>query len=182
MLLQTVVKLVFPSVCFLIGMASLVFKGGGFGLFVGLLFFSMGFLHIVSARFRLFIRTYGEAADPKDEFVVSRNEIVSGLKEMITDSGAIEAKQLSINSFRGTVEFAKCHEVLIALIPICLEQPDRPDEDSITVESGWGIAYFCPVDGTWKATPFFHFHKQSVIDAFGKSLSSILEVSMKTLK
>ena len=101
MLLQTVVKLVFPSVCFLIGMASLVFKGGGFGLFVGLLFFSMGFLHIVSARFRLFIRTYGEAADPKDEFVVSRNEIVSGLKEMITDSGPLKRSNSALIRLEG---------------------------------------------------------------------------------
>lgn len=180
-MLRIIDKLVFPTMCFLIGLGSLFFKPGALGLFAGLLFFSLGMLHIASARFRLFVRTHGEDADPKDEFVVSRNEITSSLKTMISDSGAVDAGQFSNSSFQGTVEFDKCHDVPIALIPVRLNQPDHLSEASVHVGAGWGITYFCPADDKWKATPFFHVDKQSVIDAFGKSLSSILQLTLEKL-
>ena len=181
-MLQSVEKSIFPGVCFLIGLGSLIFKGGGWGLAVGLLFFVMGILHIKSARFPIFFRTYGEAADAKDKFIVSRNEIVSDLKAMISHSGAVDAERFGVNSFQGTVEFADCHEVPIALIPVGLEKPDCPDDGVLQVGSGWGVAYFCPADDRWKATPFFHFNKPDVIDAFSNGLGSILQASLETLK
>jgi len=178
---STVEKLVFPCVCFLLGLLAL-FSKEGFGIAACLVLFLMAFLYFASARFRLYVDAHNDSADPKDEFVVSRNEIMSGLKTMISNSGAVDAEQFGINSFRGKVEFSKCHDVPIALIPIRLEQPGRPNEDSINIGAGWAIAYFCPAEDTWKAMPFFHFDKQIVVDGFSASLSSILQLSLEALK